>query len=473
MPHGLAGRIWLAVAAVALASMVVAGAGMFVALRDGHREATKATLAAVVAPLQLQARQLAQTRTEAQLQADLQATTTDRYRIHLLVARNRTLGPEAGPPPDAVRDAITRQAGAVIGEYTGSDGVRYLWAGVHLGAVGAIQRRLVLSVPDRAGAEALGDVLRTLPPVVGVTVLAGGLLAWLLARSVRDPLRRLADATRDVPAARAAPVRLGGPSEVRELAGRFNAMVEELQATRTREDELLANLRHDLRTPVTVIAGYAQALADGTATGPDAARAAAAIEEEAGRLEALVDELAAVERFAGGAASLRPEPLDARAVTESARDRFQPRAAARGAEIAVVPAAEGADLAFAGDRVAIDRMVGNLVANALGAVGAGGHVWLEARPHRTDDGRSAIALLVTDDGAGFPPGSLDRVFERFYRADPARSAPPGGPGGGSGSGLGLAIVRELAEAHGGWALAENVAPHGARVSVILPVLPVR
>jgi signal transduction histidine kinase len=75
-----------------------------------------------------------------------------------------------------------------------------------------------------------------------------------------------------------------------------------------------------------------------------------------------------------------------------------------------------------------------------------------------------ISMSVTDDGAGFPPGTSEKVFERFFRADPSRS--------GSGSGLGLAIVRELARAHGGEAWAENVAPHGARVTVLLPFVPV-
>ena len=135
----------------------------------------------------------------------------------------------------------------------------------------------------------------------------------------------------------------------------------------------------------------------------------------------------------------------------------------RASDLLVVEGQEPADRTFAGDRVAIDRLIGNLVANAIGACQPGGHVWLEARAAGDPSGRPTIAFLVTDDGPGFPPGTLERVFDRFFRADPSRSGP--------GSGLGLAIVRDLAQAHGGTAHAENVAPHGARVSVVLPVVP--
>ena len=111
--------------------------------------------------------------------------------------------------------------------------------------------------------------------------------------------------------------------------------------------------------------------------------------------------------------------------------------------------------------MALDRILGNLVANALvAAPSPGGHIWLEIRSVDGSPGDGQVSFSVTDDGPGFPPGSLPHVFDRFYRADTARSGP--------GSGLGLAIVRELAAAHGGSAHAEQVAPHGARVSVVLP-----
>jgi signal transduction histidine kinase len=186
-----------------------------------------------------------------------------------------------------------------------------------------------------------------------------------------------------------------------------------------------------------------------------------------------------MERLRTGTGGLQPEEIDAGALLDQTAQRFGARAASKGVELAVIgataqpPAASAggavsdsrsADvplpgLGFSADRVAVDRILGNLIENALAVVPSpGGHVWLEVRGS-TD----WITLLVSDDGPGFPPGGTERIFDRFFRGDPARS--------GSSSGLGLAIVRELARAHGGEALAESLAPRGARVIVHLPRVP--
>jgi two-component system sensor histidine kinase KdpD len=237
-------------------------------------------------------------------------------------------------------------------------------------------------------------------------------------------------------------------------------MTAELDATRRREDDLLANLRHDLRTPLTVIAGFATALRDGTATGASAESAAKAIEEETARLERLVAEVGAVERIRSGDEQIRPELVDAGQIVAATVARFGPRAAAAGVALAT-DIADRAPLGLAADRLALDRMLGNLVENAL--VAGGTSVIVAVGPARLAGGVDAIRFDVLDDGPGFEDGAAARAFERFWRGDPARA--------GTGSGLGLAIVRELAVAHGGTVDAENRPEGGARVGVTLPRVP--
>jgi signal transduction histidine kinase len=252
---------------------------------------------------------------------------------------------------------------------------------------------------------------------------------------------------------------------VRVLTERFNAMAHELASTRHEESEMLANLRHDLRTPLTSIGGYAEAIADGTASGDRALAAARTIAEEAQRLERLVGELGVVERLREGSAALRPEILDATALIREAAARFESRATTQAVTLDVAGAAPGEpELTFTGDRLAVERILQNLVDNALSVLPKGGHVWLRAAAMTLPGRAPGISMSVTDDGPGFPPGTTEKVFERFFRADPSRA--------GSGSGLGLAIVRDMARAHGGEAWAENVAPHGARVSFLMPITPV-
>jgi signal transduction histidine kinase len=344
------------------------------------------------------------------------------------------------------------------------DGRPYVYVESTAGSQGGF--KFVFAVPDTSAQMALDDIVRTLGIIVIVLLLLGLPVAWLLSRSITGPMRRLAQAARDLPTSTTQqPVPLEGPTEVRVLTERFNAMAQELASTRHEESEMLANLRHDLRTPLTSIGGFAEAIADGTASGDRALAAARTIAEEAQRLERLVGELGVVERLREGSAALRPEILDATALIREAAARFESRATTQAVTLDVAGAAPGEpELTFTGDRLAVERILQNLVDNALSVLPKGGHVWLRAAAMTLPGRAPGISMSVTDDGPGFPPGTTEKVFERFFRADPSRA--------GSGSGLGLAIVRDMARAHGGEAWAENVAPHGARVSFLMPITPV-
>ena len=462
----------LGAAMVVLAISILLGVGIVtsVSLRSLYAGAKEANLALLTRTLLTQARAEA---TQGNLRAairDLDSVLEEQgVTPWLLLADGQLHGLAGGPgivaPADL--DRTGPRGTGDSGTSTFADGVRYSWASTLLRAAGATTgpRAVVFTAPDDSAELAVRDVVRALPLVVVLTVIVGGILGWLIHRSVTGPLGRLAGATEAV-GLDGSPRRLPleGPTEVRELTGQFNAMTEELAASRDRETELLANLRHDLRTPLTVISGFAAALLDGTAEGPERERAARAIDEEAGRLGALVDQLNDVERLRTGGAGLRPESIDVIGVLRDTAERFASRAASMGATIELLEAEPGDSPTLTADRTAIERILANLVENALAAVRPdGGHVWLSwAVGPQDSSGSASITMTVTDDGRGFPPGAADRVFERFVRGDASRH--------GGGSGLGLTIVRELARSHGGDAIAENVAPHGARVSVTLPTV---
>lgn len=468
-PRSLAGRLVAAFVVLAVAVLLAVGGALFVVLRGLHADATFGSLGDLADSVTVQVRQSISAGNLRGTIEELRDTLAERGIDVMIIGSDGRLRPLVG---DAIGEPIPI-AGQATGEQTRGririDDRPYLYVASILrraGGVTAAPRALAFVTEDRSAAQTLADLGRTIPAVVLSILVVAAPLAWLVSRSVARPLERVAAAAAAVPGGSAIALPLEGPSEVRELTESFNAMSGELSETRRREAELLANLRHDLRTPLTVIAGYATALRDGTASGTAAAAAAQAIEEEAARLEQLVQALGAVERIRSGLDGLRLEPLDAREVAAAAVSRFVSRAAASGASLVLAPEIGTADgtgksgKQVYADRGALDRMLGNLVENALAAAPSG-TVTIEVAPDHLPDGGEAVRLDVLDDGPGFPPGAVERAFERFWRGDPARS--------GAGTGLGLAIVRELAVAHGGTVHAANREPAGgARVGIVLP-----
>ena len=292
----------------------------------------------------------------------------------------------------------------------------------------------------------LGDLL--LAALAGVLLAA--VLSFLLARSLVEPLKRIAAATRALAADEShEPLKPEGTSELVALADAFNEMTSRLAASRDAERAFLLSVSHELKTPLTAIRGYAEGLAEG-AFEPE--EAAATISIEAQRLERLVRDLLDLARMNRSEFSVRSEPVDVAGVAREAVARHEVSARQFGVEL--VAAGSESWVEADGDRLL--QIASNLVENALRATPAGGRVTVTG-----EDGR----LVVADTGPGISADDLPHAFERFYLYDKASRDRR------VGSGLGLAIVKQLATAMGGDVTASSDASGTAFAVTLRPQIP--
>ncbi|HUS16087.1 MAG TPA: HAMP domain-containing sensor histidine kinase [Chloroflexia bacterium] len=282
-------------------------------------------------------------------------------------------------------------------------------------------------------------------------------LGLILARSLTRPIRTLAAATHQIAQgnyAHQAPIT--GSAEMRELASDFNHMAVEVQRAHASQRDFLANVSHDLKTPLTAIQGYSQAMLDGTLRDPAAFRAAGAvINGESRRMARLVADLVDLVRLQTGTAPLAQERVDVGTLLQQAAAGMQPLAAKRGVDLSLE---SGPLPPVIGDPDRLHRAILNLLDNALRHTPPGGRVMLSARP-----AAAGITIGVQDTGSGIPASDLPHIFDRFYQVDKSRSPQ------GQGSGLGLAIVREVARAHGGDVTARSDLGTGSEFVVTLPI----
>ncbi len=284
-------------------------------------------------------------------------------------------------------------------------------------------------------------------------------MAFVLARWMADPLEQMVTAARtnsieDIP-----PVKERGPEEVQTLARAFNAMVDRLRTSRTAQRDFVANVSHELKTPLTSIQGFAQALMDGTADTQEQRRQAAeVIYNEAGRMHRMALDLLELAKLDAGTAEFKRAAVDVAALLRNICDKFQPMALASGVTLRLdLPPSSLPVLLGDGDRLA--QVFGNLVDNALKFTPRGGSVVMSCRHERNE-----LQVSVADTGRGIAPEALPHIFDRFYQADSAR------PGGNShGAGLGLAIAQDVVAAHGGRISVRSAEGRGAGFVVHLPL----
>jgi two-component system sensor histidine kinase BaeS len=347
---------------------------------------------------------------------------------------------------DAGREPV---AGAEPGDLQGVALEPLEVAGEVVGWIGFEPMGKVLP-PEASGF--LSGQLRITALALAVALLFAAALAWWLARTVSRPVQQLGrTVTRLSEGDYAARAGRYGRDEIGALGARVDRLAETLEKNRTARQRWIADIAHELRTPVAVLKGEIEALADGVrqVNGP----MLASLAEEINHLAALVDDLQALALADAGALNVVKEPVRLAAVIEPLAESFRHRLAARGITLALRLDDRAVVMA---DPHRLRQLLHNLLENSARYVQDDGQVRL------TLEGDDGAVLLLEDSGPGVGEDELPQLFDRFYRVEGSRSRATGG------AGLGLAICRSIVEAHGGRIVARRSPLGGLAIRVELP-----
>jgi two-component system sensor histidine kinase BaeS len=285
------------------------------------------------------------------------------------------------------------------------------------------------------------------------------LLGIFLSRTLTRPIRELTRATHAVSEgdlSQQVPVR--SSDELGELAQAFNKMSSELSRSVNSRKQMTADIAHELRTPLSLILGHAEAVHDGVL--PPSRENFEIIREEAARLENLVNDLRILSLADAGELSIAPQSIEPGRLLQEVAAHYQYETQRKNVSLDL-------DIASPLSNIVVDpgrmtQVLTNILDNALRHTPEGGKILLSARDANVGD---QVELAVQDSGPGLKAEDLDRIFDRFYRTDSSRQRDGAFQGG---SGLGLAIARSIVQAHGGQLSAESETGKGLRVIIRLP-----
>ncbi|WP_236062523.1 MtrAB system histidine kinase MtrB [Actinacidiphila acididurans] len=369
--------------------------------------------------------------------------------------------------PKSLSDAVETHTGA-LEQYTvirtDSGGAqRGLAIGKRLTDINGTTYQLYYLFPFDQEEKTLGLVKGTLATAGIFVVVLLGAIAWLVTRQVVTPVRMAAGIAERLAAGRLQErMQVTGEDDIARLGESFNKMAQNLQVKIQQLEDLsrmqrrfVSDVSHELRTPLTTVRMAADVLHDArTDFDPATARSAELLQNQLDRFESLLSDLLEISRFDAGAAELAAEPIDLRDVVHRVVDAAEPLAERKGSRVLIRGDAQ--PVIAEADPRRVERVLRNLVVNAI-EHGDGRDVVVRLA---TADG--AVAIAVRDYGVGLKPGEATRVFNRFWRADPARARTTGG------TGLGLSIAVEDARLHGGWLQAWGEPGGGSQFRMTLP-----
>jgi two-component system heavy metal sensor histidine kinase CusS len=359
----------------------------------------------------------------------------------------------AFPPPVAAE--VEPGAGTDLRSPAGKP-YRALAARARVGGDGGPARVVQVALDRTQEEELLAGFRRSLWLVLGLALVACTLAGYEIARRGLRPVAEVTDMARRIrPATLGQRLASAGlPAELRVLADTFNGMLERLEDSFGRLARFSADIAHELRTPVNNLRGEAEVALGKPRTPEEYREVLGSCLEECGRLSRLIDNLLFLARAEDPKTEVARERVDVAAELAGVQEFYEAAAAEAGVRLAVAPEGEPAALV---NRPLFQRAIANLVANALAHTPPGGTITLTA-------GRDGdfVRVEVADDGPGIDPEHLPHLFDRFYRADPARASAGGRVG------LGLAIVKSIAELHGGRVSLSSRPGHGTRVSLHFP-----
>lgn len=290
-------------------------------------------------------------------------------------------------------------------------------------------------------------------PVLLLIAAVGG---WFIAKSAFRPVRRITDTAEAITDGSDLTARIGlkrGKDEIHRLAATFDRMLDRLEASFEAEQRFTSDASHELRTPTAVILAECEYAREGGRTETELREALAVVERQAGRMSQLINQLLSITRMDQGA---RPAALERANLTELTEVVCDELAVADKRGITLEKALEPGVFADI-DVGMMTRLVQNLLENAYKYGRENGHIRVALRR----EGAKAV-LSVADDGIGISAEDLPHIWQRFWRADPSRGSTPG-------AGLGLSMVRQIAEAHGGTATVRSAPGAGSTFTVTLPV----